>query len=34
MNEIYINFEELEWKEANGYPSDAMIKILREDIEL
>jgi len=33
MQEIYINYEEVEWKEANGYPRGTMIKILREDIE-
>ena len=33
MEEIFINFEQLEWKEANGYPSGTMIKVLREDIE-
>lgn len=33
MEEIYINYEEMGWKEANGYPSGTMIKVLREDIE-
>ncbi len=33
MEEIYIDYENLEWKEANGYPDGTMIKILREDIE-
>jgi anti-sigma factor ChrR (cupin superfamily) len=33
MEEIFINFEEMEWKGANGYPTGTMIKVLREDIE-
>jgi len=33
MEEIYFHYEETEWKEAYGYPSGTMIKVLREDIE-
>jgi anti-sigma factor ChrR (cupin superfamily) len=33
MEDIYINFEEMEWKKANGYPSGTMIKVLYEDTE-
>jgi len=33
MKEIYINNEEIEWKEAKGYPTGTMIKIFRENGE-
>lgn len=31
MKEIFINYEELEWKDTSGYPPGTKIKILREE---
>jgi len=33
MKELSVNYEEMEWSDATGYPSGTKIKILREEGE-
>jgi anti-sigma factor ChrR (cupin superfamily) len=31
MKELSLNYEEMEWKEAQGYPPGTLMKVLRRD---